>query len=243
MTGPGPRSCSRPSRWGGWPASSARSPRCRWSAGPWTSTPRWRRWPDDDQRGRGRGRGRARPGTAPGVARPGGVGRPGDAGGPAGEAGAGLRRRGPAGDPDPRRQGGPGDAGLARAVAQGRAGTSRRAAGPDLAPAVGPADGPDAGELRLRVPTGRATVEARCAFDLRLASGEAGAPDPGPARGRENTSCNLVGGQGGGERLLGGVLPPRRAAARDAQGRRGAADAAEGEEVHEGGPGDHRRGG
>ena len=26
--------------------------RCRWSDGRWTSTPRWRRWPDDDQRGR-----------------------------------------------------------------------------------------------------------------------------------------------------------------------------------------------
>src|SRR4029078_7031148 len=108
---------------------------------------------------------------------------------------------------------------------------------------LGLADGPDVGELRLRVPAGRVTVEARCALDLRLAAGEAGTPDPGPSWSRENTSCNLVGCQGGGMWLLGGVLPPRRVAARDAQGRGGAADAPEGEEVHEGGPGDHRRGG
>src|SRR3954454_5271242 len=200
MTGPGPRSCSRPSRWGGWPASSGRSPRCRWSDGPWTSTPRWRRWRDDDQGGRGR----ARPGASPGGARHGGVGRPGDAGGPAGEAGAGLRGRGPAGDLDPCRQGGPGHAGLARAVAQGRAGTARGAADPDLATALGPADGPDAGELRLRVPAGRAAVEARRAVDLHLAEGEAGALDPGPSRCREDTFSDFAGSQGGRVWLLGG---------------------------------------
>src|SRR3954451_14716685 len=226
--------CSLPSRWDGWPGSSRRSPRCRSSDGRWICTPPWRRWHDDDQRGL------TRAGEAVGVARQGGDGRPGDVGGPTGEAGAGLRGRGAAGDLDPRRQGGPGRAGLARAAAQGRAGTTRRATGPDLAAALGPADGPDAGELRLRVPTGRAAVEARCAVDLRLAPGEAGTLDPGPARSRENTFSDLVGSQGGGEWLLGGVLPPGRAAARDAQGRGGTGDAPEGEEVHEGGSGDHR---
>src|SRR5512135_3702865 len=44
-------------------------------------------------------------------------------------------------------------------------------------------------------------------------------------------------------RLLGGVLPPGGAAARDAQGRRRAADPPEGEAVHEGGARAHRRGG
>src|SRR4051812_26737124 len=199
MTGPGPRRCSRPSHWGGWPASSGRSLRCRWSDGRWTSTPRWRRWPDDDQRGRRR----ARAGADLGVARQGGAFGPGDAGGPTGEAGAGLRGRGAAGDLDPRRQGGPGRAGLARAAAQGRAGTTRRATGPDLAAALGPADGPDAGELRLRVPTGRAAVEARCAFDLRLAPGETGTPDPGASRGREDTFSDIVRRQSRRERLLG----------------------------------------
>src|SRR5215471_19830537 len=130
--------------------------------------PRWRRWPS-----------RAR--AAPGVARQGGVGRPGDVGGPTGEAGAGVRRRGPADDLNPCRQGGPGDAGLAGAVAPRRVGAARGAAGPHVATALGPADGPDAGELRLRLPAGDPAVQAGGAGDLRLAAGETGAVDPGTA--------------------------------------------------------------
>ena len=41
------RRCCRPSRWGGWPGSSRRSPRMPVQRGRWTSTPRWRRWPDE----------------------------------------------------------------------------------------------------------------------------------------------------------------------------------------------------
>src|SRR5829696_8441205 len=201
--------------------------------------PRWRRWPDDDQSRRGR----ARSGASTGLARQAGDGRPGDAGGPAGEAGPGLRGRGPAGGPDPRRQGGPGLAGLAGTAAPRRAGAARGAAGADVAAAVGAAYGPDAGELRLRVPAGRAAVQAGRAGDLRLAAGEAGAADPRPPGRGEDSPGHRAGGAGGGVRLLGGVLIIKKKAARDAQGRPGAAGAAEGQEVHEGGPGDHRRGG
>src|SRR6516225_7775974 len=129
--------------------------------------PRWRRWPDDTERGIIS----ARAGPILGLARQGDVGRPGDLGGPTGEAGPGVRRRGPAGDPDPGRQGGPGDTGLVGATAPRRAGAARGAAGADLAPALGLAERPDAGELRLRVPAGGATVQTRCAGDLCLAAG------------------------------------------------------------------------
>ena len=76
-----------------------------------------------------------------------------------------------------------------------------------------------------------------------LAPGEAGALDPGPARRGKDPSGDRPGSSGGGVRVLGGVLPAGGTAARDAQGRRCAADASEGQEVHEGGAGDHRRGG
>src|SRR3954447_24626154 len=181
MRVPGPRTCSRPSRWGGWPGSSRRSPRCRWSDGRWTSTPRWRRWPDDTQGGL------ARAGEILGVARQGGDGRPEDVGGPAGQAGAGLRGRGPAGDPDPRGQGGHGLAGLAGTAPPRRAGAPRGAADPDVVAALGIADGSDALELRLRVPAGRATLEARRVGDVLLAPRQAGALDPGSAgRGKDS---------------------------------------------------------
>ena len=74
---------------------------------------------------------------------------------------------------------------LLEQLLRGRAGAARGAADSDVAAALGPADGPDAGELRLRVPAGGAAVEARGAGDLCLAPGEAGALDPGPARSRE----------------------------------------------------------
>ena len=74
-----------------------------------------------------------------------------------------------------------------------RAGTARGASDSHLAATLGPADGPDAGELRFRVPAGGAAVQARCAGDLCLAPGEARAADPGPARGREDPSGYLVG--------------------------------------------------
>src|SRR5262249_39437206 len=149
----------------------------RWSSGRWISMPRWRRSPDDDQRKQRLARARAATGVAP----EGGTGRPGDAGGPAGEVGAGVRRRGPAGDPDPCRQGGPGDADVAGAVAPRRAGAARGAAGAHVATALGPADGPDAGQLRLRVPAGDPAVQAGGAGDLLLAAGKAGPLDPGSA--------------------------------------------------------------
>src|SRR6185312_6424440 len=175
----------------------------------WTSMPHWRRWPDDDQRRWAPAGARA----APGVAGQDRVGRPGDAGGPTGEVGAGVRRRGPAGDLDSRRQGGPGDADPAGAVAPRRAGAARGAANPHVAAALGPADGPDAGELRLRLPAGDPAVQAGDAGDLLLAAGEAGAVDPGTAGRGEDASGDRTGSPGGGVGFLGGVLPAGRAAA------------------------------
>ena len=67
----------------------------------------------------------------------------------------------------------------------------REAAGPDVAAALGVADGPDAGELRLRVPAGRAALEARCAGHLCLAPREAGLLILGRGRGEDTPSCVL----------------------------------------------------
>src|SRR5207244_469828 len=105
-----------------------------------------------------------------------------------------------------------------------RAGAARGAAGADLAEAVRVADRSDVGELRFRVPAGGGAVEARGVGDGGLAAAEAVAVDAGPPGRGQDALGHRLGGAGRGVRLLGGVLPPGGAVARDAARRGRAAD-------------------